>query len=39
MNLDSFRCTAKDLLHKGLEGWPLRLRLEGDPDDPTLGIR
>ena len=33
--MDSFLCTAKDLWHPSLQGWPLRVRLEGDPDDPN----
>jgi hypothetical protein len=33
--LDSFRSTAKDLLHPGLSGWNIWLRLEGDSDDPN----
>jgi hypothetical protein len=31
--LDSFRCTAQDLTHHSLQGFPMWLRLEGDSDD------
>jgi hypothetical protein len=33
--LDAFRCTAKDLNDRSLQGRPMWLRLEGDSDDPA----
>jgi hypothetical protein len=30
-----FRCAAKELSHPALVGWTLRLRIEGDSDEPA----